>query len=469
MKFELGPQISLSLRQELQFPENPFENPELYYQSHFHHKKNLLQIQFEYVIAPHATVNRFSQEAHGFNTSLGTSIEGKLFVIDGRVNGNQSQQQTNRFVQTPYAGLLLYLDNLNREELGKLIGEDKITGRTDDQIRFITYRAVLHNAEKILRSNDFIDFVERFRTEEQFPERVRIAVLKDLIKHKTNKVLQTHSFLPALSNDQKKSHIFYVEEQKSYTTAFQKNKYIQRSKRWKSFIQSNPHIDRLFGQDIIHSEGAAEDIINHPECQENMPQVIEFVDQMVHSLKTKDAINTNQLGGVILYLIQRHFTDTLDKKPSITPKFLLSLKNRLIGYLITEAEKMEQVLQQIPQLTTSIQSDEQFQQVVDHYLRSIAKPLEESNKQFFLIPITQMPDIITQHIKEYLFAIEDAIIGKNQDNKQLYKLLELRASTEKTGLPVDTIDAHIKAIVEKEHTVFQQKLGVPASSQLAAS
>lgn len=458
------------LRPEQQVPKNPYEDPDLYYKTHYKQKKNLMGIPFEYVIAPHETVNRFAQESYKPNTSFGLNIDGKIFLIDGKKRTGDSSDKINPYAQIPYTGLLIYLDNLSHEELGKIIGEDKLAGKTKDQIKFITYRAVLYQAEKRMKPVDFINFVDTFTQEKQFPENVRKAVLKDIITYKINKVQQIGSMLPVLSSDQKKSDLFYLEERKAYNTAFQQNKHIRWSRKVESLARNNPHMDRLFGSDRIHSEGAAKDIFNHPECHENLPEVVKHIDDMIQNIKTQKESEPNQIGGVVNYLIIRHFTDTLDKKPRITIQFLQGLRNRVIGYAMTEIEKIKEVLTQAPQLSEYLQTDESFQIIVNQYLQSVAQPLQEIGKQFWVVPTTNIPNMLAQNITQHLLLeLENVATGKSEDNKRLCDLLQLRASTVEAGLPTDNIDGAIKGIVEKEHVVFQQKFNVPALSQASSA
>ncbi len=454
---------------ELRQTQRLLENPDIYYKGHFHQKKNLMGIQFEYVIAPSATVNRFAQESYKPSTSFGLNIDGKIFMIDGKKREGDSSDRINHYAQMPFIGLLLYLDNLNQEELGKIIGENKVTGKTKEQIKFITYRAIFYQAEKRMKNIDFISFVDTFMHEEQFPERVRNAVLRDIIKYKTSKVQQIGSMLPVLSSDQKKSDLFYLEERRAYNSAFQKNKYVQRSRTLSMFVRNNRQMDGLFGSDIIQSEGLSQDIYHNPQCNENLPEVVEHIDGMIQNIKTQKEFEPNQISGVVNYLITRHFTDTLDKKPKITIPFLQGLKRRMIGHIMTEIEKMQAALKQAPELVTSLQTNESFQEIVNQYLQSVAQPLQESGKQFLLVPIANISDILTTNIRKCLLELEDTTTGKNEDDKRLCQLLQLRTSTVEAGLPTNHIDGSIKMIVDKEYVVFQQKFGTPALSQASSA
>lgn len=471
MRLELGMRM-LQLQSPVP-PESEYTDPALYYEKKYKVRKELFKIPIEYVLASTTTLNRFFSDACGKTTALGALINDQLFIND---NLNPSC--------IPIAALLIRLDNFKRDEMVTLLGgEDKVKGKNNQQLKYIIYRTVFGYADKKLHTDEFADLLQKFRQEEQFPKVVKTTVVKGIIEEKERQIQNIEpAALARLARQTKEKNEYYLEEQQAYNSAYQKNKWVRQSRALHTISQGNiSEIKRLIDPWITQSEGVTYDIINDAVLSENMAGVLDFINTLEQVMQTHESIEVDELGGRLIYHIQRHFTDVLDKRPPLffqeegsskvckgyfTEAFLVGLKRRLREYVFQEIETMKLALAQTSMNRSSFQQDRELQTIATQYIHELTAPVEQTEKKFILVSTGQIANIVSVNIHSYLKDLEAAAIASTQEKRNLLALYQARALIEKAGASTDAIDGEIKTRIQQEHEQLKGKIQIPSNPRV---
>lgn len=428
-------------------------------------EREVSDISFQYRLCPANRLKEISQH----ETQLGTFHEREIYVSRGL-----------HYASIPVVGFLFHLKTRNTEELTKIFGEQINQLKPVQREEFIARVALEDFGADVLREEELADLLEKFREEKQFDLSTRESVVSAIVQRKADRLTSSNMALPALTKQITIQDEHYRRELQAYNTNIQKNRFTRKSQAYQRLIQKHPGLKKTLSPFMVQSEPIAETIINHPVYGANLHSVVAFLDQLTTALNSKTEVQIENEATGLIYLIESHFRDHLEKKPPFQfkdtkpdevnivikgrymEKFTRGLRTRLVSQLFAEIDKAEQTLAALPKLSAKIQTSQELSQVVKAHLKLLlpasAVP-DRVQDNFMIVPMTEISAIVEKQLEDYLTILLQTATQTPQNYQELLSLVHARELLQKAHVSTDTLDQEIKARLSDQNQQLQDRLG----------